>query len=171
MNWEKPEWTDERWTDVSDVHNAYEAAEKIEQRDAELDRGLTRYRFLVSQVQPALYEAKDLFKRTVAERTVEIFMAGEYPDDRAPEAIKARAKRDADGNVVTRKVTRTDAGSIAEDEITAIWPGREPAGLLDECKSQIHMLQKHLEARSAQLNGSQTYSKLFGAVEAGTRVN
>ena len=36
MNWEKPEWTDERWTDVSDVHNAYEAAEKIEQRDAEL---------------------------------------------------------------------------------------------------------------------------------------
>lgn len=167
----RPEWTDEEWTDVSDVHNVYEAAAKIEQRDLQLDNGLSRYRHLMQVVQPALYEKKDLFDRAVAERSVEIFMAGVYPDPKAPEAIMARAPKDEDGKVVTRKVTRTDAGSIAEDEITFTWPEpRRPSILLEECKSQIHMLQKHLEARSAQLNGSQTYSKLFGAVEAGSRV-
>ena len=169
---ERPEWTDERWTDVSDVHNAYEAAAKIAQRDLELDNGLTRYRHLMQKVQPMLYEKKDLFDRTVAARAVEIFMAGVYPDAGAPEGIVARAPRDEDGNVVTRKVSRTDAGSLAEDEVIATWPEpRRPSLLLEECKSQIHMLQKHLEARSAQLNGSQTYSKLFGAVEAGSRLS
>ena len=141
-------WTDEAFTGVELGIDEWDAYAKIIEREGNIDRGLSRYRELV-EMGRAAWTAKREFEKRVAHRTVQLVAAGVYPDAMAPAALQDHDRK---------KISRTDAAAIAEAEVLAGWPTEDPRSLLEQVRSEVHMVQHHLKGRDSQMSGAQTFA-------------